>query len=143
MKPSTCRVLAAACLLAAVGMYGVSPDTGRAQTASAGEPASKNPLPPNEKNIASGKALFARHCAECHGQEGRGDGKRAFDMDPPPTDLLSAEVSSESDAALFRKITRGRRPMPGFARQASDDERWQMVLYVRTLQEKVGGRRAG
>lgn len=94
-----------------------------------------NPFTRNEKTLAAGKAVYERHCADCHGEKGQGDGKRAIDLDPPPTNLCSSDVTDLSDTALFRKITRGRKPMPGFGKSTSSDERWLVVLYLRALSE--------
>ena len=35
----------------------------------------------------SGRALYAEHCAVCHGDGGRGDGPAAGGLTPPPVDL--------------------------------------------------------
>src|SRR5213075_1256213 len=51
----------------------------------------KNPVAADAKSIAAGKALYARHCAECHGDEGKGDGTMAEDMDPKPPNLTDAD----------------------------------------------------
>jgi mono/diheme cytochrome c family protein len=37
----------------------------------------------------SGAALYARHCAACHGAEGRGDGPVAPALSRPPSDLTT------------------------------------------------------
>ena len=38
-----------------------------------------------------------------------------------------------SDGALFWKITQGRPPMTSFRTLLTDDQRWQVVNYIRTL----------
>ena len=35
----------------------------------------------------SGEADFRHYCADCHGEEGRGDGPRAFGLSRPPLNL--------------------------------------------------------
>ena len=37
----------------------------------------KNPVPANEQSIAEGKAQYVKHCAQCHGDAGKGDGEMA------------------------------------------------------------------
>ncbi len=39
---------------------------------------------------ARGHRLFLRHCATCHGPQGRGDGQNAYNLDPPPPDFKSS-----------------------------------------------------
>jgi len=37
--------------------------------------------------LARGKSLFAKNCAQCHGESGRGDGPAAKTAEPPPRDF--------------------------------------------------------
>jgi mono/diheme cytochrome c family protein len=85
-----------------------------------------------------GRALFAKHCACCHGPSGRGDGSAGRDLDPQPSDLAQPEVLEKSDAQLFRQITRGRRPMPSF-NKLSEEDRWHIIQYIRTLARHSSG----
>jgi mono/diheme cytochrome c family protein len=93
----------------------------------------KNPLTPDAQNIAVGKDLYAHQCTACHGRSGRGDGVEAKNLDLKPHDLTAASVAAQTDGALFWKIGEGHRPMPGFRQLVSDDERWHVICYVRTL----------
>ncbi len=54
---------------------------------------------------ATGKHVFARACAACHGPGGRGDGPAAEDLDPPPRDLTSRRFR-------FRTTPTGSLPRP-------------------------------
>ncbi|SFE02904.1 c-type cytochrome [Roseivivax sediminis] len=45
------------------------------------------PETPAAPETAAGAALFATHCASCHGAEGRGDGPAAEDLGAVPADL--------------------------------------------------------
>ena len=38
----------------------------------------KNPEASNAESVESGKKLYARHCASCHGPNGKGDGGMAL-----------------------------------------------------------------
>jgi len=40
-----------------------------------------------EARLSHGKAVFARNCTACHGNEGRGDGPAAVMLDPRPRDF--------------------------------------------------------
>jgi len=93
----------------------------------------RNPVPADQRSIARGRAIYARHCSSCHGPSGRGDGSAGRDLDPPPSNLSSPDVSRQTDVELFRKITRGRQPMPAFRRLLDDEDRWHVVNYVRAL----------
>ncbi|MGB8476530.1 MAG: cytochrome c [Candidatus Acidiferrum sp.] len=42
-----------------------------------------------ETSSASGKAMFAKYCASCHGQDAKGNGPVAITMKTPPPDLTT------------------------------------------------------
>ncbi len=88
--------------------------------------AKKNPVGDKPEVVAGGKKLFMRHCAECHNEDGSGLQDAA--------NLQLPEVQKQTDGALFWKITTGnvKNGMPPFSR-LSDDERWQIVSFLRTL----------
>ena len=92
--------------------------------------------------VERGRALFAKHCASCHGPDGRGDGSAGRDLDPLPTNLHDPEISRRPDAQLFRQITRGRRPMPSFGRLLSENDRWTLVAFVKSVAASDGERPA-
>ena len=98
----------------------------------------KNPVAPGAQTLAAGKALYKRECASCHGDAGKGDGKKGQDLEPTPADFSDPDVAGQSDGALFWKVTTGRRPMPSFRKTLSDEQRWQVVHYVRSLASRTG-----
>jgi high-affinity iron transporter len=64
--------------------------------------------PKRAPDLARGLALFAQHCASCHGASGKGDGPAAKGMDPAPSDFHDRERQRLRSAhALFDTITRG------------------------------------
>lgn len=95
----------------------------------------ENPVPPSEEALAAGRAAYEARCATCHGDTARGDGKATRFIRPAPADLSTVEARDRmTDGEIFYKITEGRKPMPGMARTLSEEERWQVVHYLRTLQ---------
>jgi mono/diheme cytochrome c family protein len=97
----------------------------------------KNPVAADMRSIATGKTLYLQECLSCHGASGRGDGPAAKDFDVPPGDLSSVAISDQSDGALFWKISTGRSPMPTFEPLMTEEQRWHVVNYIRTLAESV------
>ena len=63
----------------------------------------------------SGAALYARHCAACHGAEGRGDGPVAPAFTRPPSDLtaLARRNGGRFDAARVAAAIDGRSAVAG------------------------------
>ncbi len=79
------------------------------------------------QQIEAGRSLFAQSCAECHGDLGQGD--------VALLDLTSSDfLASRSLLALYGAVTGGvGEEMPGYAETLSDEERWALAAYVRSL----------
>jgi mono/diheme cytochrome c family protein len=88
----------------------------------------QNPLFDKPHAVAGGRKLFLHNCAECHGRGGTGIEKKHS------ADLHLPVVQEQSDGALFWKITNGNtgRGMPSWSK-LPELQRWQLVLYIRTL----------
>ena len=105
----------------------------------ADEAARTNPLTPSGENLDQGKKLFGRHCTACHGTLGRGDGPIAQQWSRLPKDLTNPERQARlTDGEIFWKISKGHSVgsdviMPGLADKLGDEDRWRIVLHVRTL----------
>lgn len=93
----------------------------------------KNPLTSDAATITAGKAVYAKQCQSCHGKKGKGDGPSAKDLDKAAGDFTKAKTQTQTDGALFWKITEGRKPMPSFKKKLDETQRWQSIIYMRTL----------
>ena len=107
----------------------------------------RNPLHANDDDIGEGKHAFADYCVECHGRDGQNTGVPfAAQMSPPIPSLASSEVQRYTDGQLKWVIVNGISPsgMPASKGILSDDEIWQIVLYLRHLppQGSLGDPRA-
>ena len=51
-------------------------------------------------------------------------------------DLTSDYVQNQTDGELFWKISEGRKPMPLAKITLTDDQRWDVINYVRTFKKK-------
>jgi mono/diheme cytochrome c family protein len=96
----------------------------------------KNPVASNSESIAAGKALWSTHCKSCHGNKGLGDGTKAAQLKTEPGDFSKASFQSQTDGALFYKLSEGRDDMPSFKKKVADEEdRWSLVNFMRTLKK--------
>lgn len=94
----------------------------------------KNPAIPTPEGLAAAKEIYLDGCAQCHGGNGKGDGPEAPMYDVQPSDLTDAHMMSEmTDGEIFWKISEGRKPMPSFKKKLTDEQRWQLVNYIRTF----------
>jgi mono/diheme cytochrome c family protein len=94
----------------------------------------KNPLAASDANLNAAKPVFNEYCTNCHGDSGKGDGPDAMMYDPSPGDLTDAKhMNSLTDGEIFYQITQGRKPMPSFRNKLTEDQRWQLVILVRSL----------
>jgi len=95
----------------------------------------KNPLTATDENISQGRALFTQHCASCHGEDGKAKTDVAAGMKRKPTDLTGKAMHGITDGEVYWAITNGikKAGMLAYKTKASDQERWQMTLYVKHL----------
>lgn len=94
----------------------------------------RNPIKGSQSDLSSVRKLYSDKCAECHGDTGKGDGAQAKKYDPPAADFTdAAHMNSVSDGELFYKISEGHRPMPAFKKRFTEEQRWQLVIFIRSF----------
>ena len=82
-----------------------------------------------------GQSVFQTFCIVCHGPAGKGDGPVAQRGFPPPPPLSAQHALDLADGQIFHILTYGQKNMPSYAAQLSRDDRWKVILYVRSLQK--------
>jgi copper transport protein len=129
-------VRAGVVLLAVVAGLGVASRAAveAANQAPAAASGMANPQPATTDSILRGHHLYLANCAACHGVNGDGDGPTAAGW-LPPLRPLGEEVPNLSDGALAYRIAVGSAGtrMPAFASTLSENDRWDLVNYLRTL----------
>ena len=91
-----------------------------------------NPVERSAQSVERGSGLFAMHCAACHGDTGAGDGPLADSLPVPPANF-TVHVPFHPDGVLYAWISDGIRGtgMPAWSPQLSDQERWDLVNFLR------------
>ncbi|MDH5604569.1 MAG: c-type cytochrome [Cyclobacteriaceae bacterium] len=89
----------------------------------------------SSKDLESGKQVFDMYCWVCHGKEGLGDGPAGASLPVKPKNFTEASVKEQTDGALFWKLTNGRGNMIGYGSILTEEKRWQLVSYIRSLNE--------
>ncbi|WP_232065034.1 c-type cytochrome [Rhodocytophaga rosea] len=93
----------------------------------------KSPFPNEPLTLAQGEELYNVHCWSCHGDTGYGDGAAGGALGAKPANFHEEEVKKQSDGAWFWKLSNGRGNMPPFKEVFSEEQRWQLVAYIRKL----------
>ena len=91
-------------------------------------------VPYTAGSVAQGAALFHTHCATCHGPMGHGDGPAAAGLLQRPADLTAPHTSDHTAGDMFWWLTHGLGiVMPGFDGVLSEEQRWDLINFVRAL----------
>ena len=96
----------------------------------------KNPYPAEPLVVQQGEELYQVYCWSCHGETGHGDGAAGRALGAKPANFHDEQVKKQSDGALFWKMSEGRGNMPPFKEVFSEEQRWQLVVYLRKLSEQ-------
>jgi mono/diheme cytochrome c family protein len=93
----------------------------------------KNPLGDDAKAIAGGLPHYKENCLDCHGAPGIEPAEFAKGLNPAAPELTEAD--DLSDAEIFWIVSNGIRMtgMPAFSPTHNDEERWEIVAFVRHL----------
>lgn len=94
------------------------------------------------KSVNEGQDIFQATCAGCHGSDGKGQGEQAAGLEM--IDFTDQEImASKSAADLFQSISNGVAPaMPAYAEELSEDQRWTLTTYIRSLTFAADGQLA-
>ncbi len=102
-------------------------------------------VPYQAASIATGIALYRTSCSVCHGAAGAGDGPAGRSLPRPPADLRAPHTAQHTAGDLFWWITHGipRAGMPPFGATLSEEQRWDLVNFLRALSSGHAARDLG
>ncbi len=101
----------------------------------------------SDEAVARGQEIFERaKCWECHGRLGRGDGQKSFDRKDDwgfPIRIRNVTHPWKIKAGsavedIYMRFSTGINgsPMPSFAKALSDEERWDLANFIKSLQHE-------
>ena len=94
-----------------------------------------NPVPASPESHARGEKLYMQYCSKCHGETGNGAGPSAHGFSTHPRQLwVWHNANASADPYLFWFITNGRTDMPPWGVILSENERWDLVNYIKTFE---------
>ncbi|MFN0032381.1 MAG: c-type cytochrome [Flavobacteriales bacterium] len=97
----------------------------------------KSPLAANEANISRGKEIYTLMCTHCHGKEGHGDGAISKNGHIQGIPDYASKLKDLPEGKMYHTITYGKGLMGQHASQMNQLERWQVIEYVKCLQQGV------
>jgi mono/diheme cytochrome c family protein len=90
-----------------------------------------------------GKILYTKYCAICHGDQGKGDGFNAYNLDPKPRDFTDPRaMAGIDDATMLATITEGGKGvnksplMPSWGGRMNKLEIEYVIEYVKALEQQ-------
>lgn len=84
-------------------------------------------LSTNAETLTQGQQIFNENCASCHGGDGAGLVLGSADFTDP------RQTGSLAPRDLYQTITQGLGSMPAWQSRLSQDERWDVIDYLRTF----------
>ncbi len=103
-------------------------------------------IPLDAISISNGAHLYAEHCADCHGPQGKGNGSRAGTLSTEPTDLLTEPHTVRHTVGnFFHWIAQGipGTDMPGFTKILDEEDIWDVVNFMHALSRGFDARLLG
>ena len=121
-----------------------APTAAHPATPTAEDKARKNPIKFTEVSVARGKKIFGTQCALCHGDKGDGKGELAADMKLTVPNFTQPDtLKDRTDGEIFTIIGTGKNTMPAQGGRLTDEHRWNLVNYMRSLSGKVPEKATG
>lgn len=105
-------------------------------TAPASADSLKNPIGSTPDAIGKGEELYNLYCFACHGETGYGDGAAGGAMGVKPANFHDPKFVKQTDGAMFWKLTNGKGNMPPFKEILTEEQRWQLIAYLKEFSKK-------
>lgn len=93
-------------------------------------------IPYSAISVSNGKILYRKNCIDCHGYSGHGDGILVSnDLKILPANLTEPHTAFHTAGDIYWWLTNGMPPsiMPSFKDKLSEDDRWDIINFLRTL----------
>ena len=93
------------------------------------------PIALNNPNLSAGVKLYAANCAVCHGASDGKPSNIALGLYQEAPQLAKNGVEDDPEGVTFWKVKHGIRltGMPGFNSKLSDDQIWQVSLFLKHM----------
>jgi mono/diheme cytochrome c family protein len=89
-----------------------------------------------KEELAEAGRLYNINCGICHGDKGTGNGPIAGKIGAV-ANLTLPQYVSMTDGTMFHSLTYGKNNMGSYASQLDRKQRWMVINYLRTFQQKT------
>ncbi|MEE4243586.1 MAG: cytochrome c [Desulfopila sp.] len=93
-----------------------------------------NPVELSDKSVANGQKIFENKCSYCHGNSARGLSKDDTGLAQDTPNLIQ-RLDNHTDGDFHWKIINGKDAMPSFKDDLSDNDIWNIINYLKTVNE--------
>ncbi len=123
------RTLGLLCIFLSGALFLCATSSSRWEKVPAKDHVRTNPLASSPDSVSAGALIYKAHCAECHGGDAMGDGRKK------PA-LRTARIKSVTDGDLEWFLRQGdlTHGMPSWS-SLPQAQRWQLVAYLRSIQQ--------
>lgn len=95
----------------------------------------KSPLVTNQANIEAGQAVYTAFCTQCHGEEGKGNGALSINGHIAGIPSYQDKLKDLPEGKMYHTLTWGKGLMGSHASQLSQRQRWEVIEYIKVLQQ--------
>jgi mono/diheme cytochrome c family protein len=94
----------------------------------------KRPYSPSNdpKLVKEGSAIYTKHCLQCHGENGKGDGPVAKKYGVKAASITKSSKNL-SNHTLFVQVAEGRGDMPQWVDVLTEEEIWALTQYLQSM----------
>jgi mono/diheme cytochrome c family protein len=96
-----------------------------------------SPLLASKVNIEEGKRLYMIFCQHCHGKEGHGDGAISKNGLIAGIPDYATKLKDLEEGKMYHTLQYGKGLMGSHASQLNQKERWQILEWVKCLQQGI------
>ena len=96
-----------------------------------------------EESLAEGKNLYIKHCQQCHGKNGKGDGPKSANFDISLGDFTKKEFKEKSKEEILLRINEGKHEMPSFRNKIGEKDCQLIINFILTLENNKEKKKEG
>jgi mono/diheme cytochrome c family protein len=98
----------------------------------------RSPVDATDQVLERGKNRYTIYCQPCHDARGDGHGILFQRGNVPTASFHQDKIRNYPDGQIFDVITNGSGLMPSYRWPLAPADRWAIIAYVRTMQQKRG-----